>query len=207
MATRLQRSHSWPPFKLQLHSPFAHHSNKNIDEDPFSFFISTNDGDEEQFVADYMSGGIEVPRARSLSPLRKRRRQGQTGFASEDAKAIRMLKKWMRRMEPKYFDRKRKLEEEDERHMSPEMLPRAFPLSPPSSPHTPQPQSPNHRGRAHLRKPVRDLEQNGETRQVRSHSGRPRLWRAPESDIWTVDEEREDDSGLGIVLETPAVVY
>ena len=177
----LRRRHSWPPFGLH---PFTHQPNKNIDEDPFSFFISDQE-DDEGYVSDYMNADIEIaPRSRSLSPFKKRKKS--RGTADKNRTAIILLRKWLKRMEAQYFGRgQRSPEAEQEPTISPDLLPQPFPAPP------------HYRGRKNLRRSTKNV--GPYPRQVRSHSGRPRIWQEPGYDIWTVTEEQED-AGLGISL-------
>ena len=184
MATNLlhrshhKRHHSWPPFRLH-----HFHQKKDIDDDPFAFFLSSaNDG--EQYVVDYMNAGTETfspsPRPRSLSPARFRK-SSHKSHGSPTISAVLKLKKWIEKMEARYRHRRSSLSPED-------MLSTEFP-SPP------MPLSPQLRGR----RTARRVSKSVGDRMVRSHSGRPRVWIEPSRGIWPVMEEQED-IGLGISL-------
>ena len=173
-----KRHHSWPPFRLR-----AVHHRKNIEEDPFSFFLSAADDDDaEEYVVDYMNADIrDDSRSRSLSSLH---------FPISEAKphspattsAILKLKKWVERMESRLL------------HHSPGSSPRQDTIL--QSETLSVPTSPPHRGRRTLRRSSMSIG----NRAVRSHSGRPRIWQEPGEDIWPVLEEQEDAAGLGISL-------
>ena len=173
-----KRHHSWPPFRLH-HS----HQKKEIDEDPFAFFLSTaNDG--EQYVVDYMNADIATfspsPRPRSLSPA-KLRKHSRKSLGSPTVNAILKLKKWIEKMETRYRHRRPSPSTE-------ESLYTEFPTPP-------MPISPTLRGR----RTARRVSQSVGNRTVRSHSERPRVWIEPSYGIWPVMEEQED-VGLGISL-------
>ena len=172
-----QRSHSWPPFHL-----YATPHKKNIDDDPFAFFISASNG-PVTFPDDSIAAGIEQSaRARSLSPFLSRTHHEPNLAALTAASHIAKLKKWIIKMERRYLNYK-----------------------PPSSSGVPQnspasslqrsPASPQTRGRGNARGSPQSLI----NRSTRSHSARPRVWKEPSGDIWTVLEEQED-VGLGISM-------
>lgn len=174
-----KRNHSWPPFRLH-----NIHPKQNIDEDPFSFFISGSE-DVEEYVVDYMNADIEdvPPRSRSLSPFRRHKKSPKSPNTPTTT-AIRRLKKWIENMETKYLHHRRS-PSPAESFSSPE----SEPITPPV------PISPPLRGRKVIRRASRSVG----NRAVRSHSGKPRVWREPSQDIYPVLEEHED-IGLGIVI-------
>ena len=172
-----QRRHSWPPFRVQ-----ALHPLKDMDENPFSFFVSAPD---EPYTTenDSLSAGIErVPRSRSLSPFAAvgENRNNLTLFAAPTA--VEKLKRWIVKMERRYLRHN---------HFSPLDVPQNSPClylaESSGSPHT--------RGRGSLRGSPRSVR----SRDSRSHSGRPRVWREPGEGIWPVLEEQEE-VGLGILM-------
>ena len=180
-----QRSHSWPPFHLH-----ATPQKKSIDDDPFAFFISASDG-PVIFPDDSTAAGIEPsPRARSLSPFLSRTHHEPNLAALTAASRIAKLKKWIIKMERRYLNYK---------PPSPSGVPQNSPASPlqrsPAPPLPRSPASPQIRGRGNTRGSPRSLASRG----TRSHSARPRVWREPSGDIWTVLEEQED-VGLGISM-------
>ena len=173
------RHHSWPPFRLQ-----HFHQKENIDEDPFSFFISTSD-DVEEYVVDYMNADIEdvPPRSRSLSPFH--RNKSTKSRNNPTTAAISRLKKWIEKMETRYFNHRRS--PPTDVYKAPYKAPEPLPASPP------EPTSPTFRGRKTVQRNSRSVG----NRAVRSHSGKPRIWREPSEDIYPVLEVQED-AGLGI---------
>jgi len=174
--SRHRRHHSWPPF--QLHS-FTH--NTTIDENPFAFFLSASD-DLDDFSDEHIRADIDQrPRSRSLSPFVFRKAKDNRTFEISSTTAISKLKRWIEKMERRYFHR---------RHV---LLPQPeFKVSPTKAPQN-SPSSPQMRGRMN----ARTRPNSRANRAMRSHSGRPRIWREPDEDIWTVMEEQEE-IGLGI---------
>ncbi|MCJ1377595.1 hypothetical protein MMC17_000690 [Xylographa soralifera] len=175
--THHRRSHSWPPFRVHsLQRP------KDIDENPFAFFITTT-VDSEEIPEGPMSAGIEkTPRSRSLSPLRLRAKHNPDLASLTVPNPFSRLKRWIQKMEKQYFH---------QGQLSPLEVPQNTPVSllPRSPASTPS------RGRGSIRGSPRSLR----SPDSRSHSGRPRVWREPSEDIWPVVEEQED-IGLGISL-------
>ena len=174
-STGRKRRHSWPAFKVHV----FHHPPKDINENPFEFFLSASDDPDE--VLDDITAGIEnVPRPRSLSPLLLPTHDEERPFRSSASTSLAKLKKWISRMERRYLHHT---------HLLPPPTPVApLLLAPPSSPGSPQ-----SRGRRHSRGNLN----GGRDDTIRSHSGKPRVWREPSQDIWPVLEEHED-VGLGI---------
>ncbi|MCJ1404534.1 hypothetical protein MMC11_007760 [Xylographa trunciseda] len=172
-----RRSHSWPPFRVHsLERP------KDIDENPFAFFITTAGGSDE-IPEDSMSAGIEkTPRSRSLSPLYRHKRQNPDLASLTVPNPFSRLKRWIQKMEKQYFHQGQLSPFEVPQNTPESLLPRS-PVSPPS------------RGRGNIRGSPRSLR----SLDSRSHSGRPRVWREPSEDIWPVVEEHEE-VGLGISL-------
>ena len=173
-----RRRHSWPPLHIHV---FKHH--KEIDENPFAFFISPPE-DSGGGIADDLSAGIEVGRRpRSLSPLHVKEKP-VSNLRSTPLSPRAVLVRWIEKMEKRYVHKRRASDEEP---------PKPTSLVPTRSP--PAPPSPQMRGRA-----VQQHSPNSSSgRQIRSHSGRPRIWRSPPSGIWTLEEEKEqEEHGLGI---------
>ena len=185
------RRHSWPPFRLSN----LHHK-KDIDDDPFSFFISPSN-DLAGFDFDHMNADIEPEsRSRSLSPSMIRNKGKIL-----NSPTISRLKKWVQKMEARYLHT---------RYSAPSKVPTLL-ITPPDSPiigmkrpASPEPLertvdipiqvSPPLRGRRTSRSARRPYG----NRMVRSHSKRARVWREPGEDIWPVMEEDGEDIGLGI---------
>ncbi|KAI4155921.1 MAG: hypothetical protein LQ340_000647 [Diploschistes diacapsis] len=195
LANHHRRNHSWPPFKL--HVPHR----KHIDEDPFSFFIS--DTGSARSMIDHMNADIDTDlRSRSHSPRMAHNKARL--LASPTGKSILKLKKWVEKMEVRYF-----------RSRSPDApSPAAVPYIVGPDADTPRPNlkrpaspeeleeiarsvpisiSPPLRGRRARRTSRRPYG----NRMVRSHSKRARAWREPDEEIWPVLEE-DEEVGLGI---------
>ncbi|MCJ1421839.1 hypothetical protein MMC32_008206 [Xylographa parallela] len=172
-----RRSHSWPPFRVHsLERP------KDIDENPFAFFITAT-RDSNEIPEDPMSAGIEkTPRSRSLSPLRLRVKHNPDLASLTVPNPFSRLKRWIQKMEKQYFHQGQLSPLEVPQNTPVSLLPRS-PISTPS------------RGRGNIRGSPRSLR----SPDSRSHSGRPRVWREPSEDIWPVVEEQEE-IGLGISL-------
>ena len=192
-----RRHHSWPPFRL--HIPHR----KHIDEDPFSFFLSL-DGDSAGSMIDHMDADIDVSsRSRSHSPNMFHNKAKL--LASPTGKSIVRLKKWVEKMEVRYFHLKRpQLEEQStvpEIIVSDTEVPKPC-LKRPASPSEleeieraiPIPISPPLRGRRSRRSSRRPY--GGQM--VRTHSKRARVWREPSEEIWSVMEEDEEDDEIGL---------
>lgn len=155
-----------------------------IDQNPFAFFLSETDNLDDD-AEDLTAGVGEESRARSLSPLHL----GTTATSPilESAKApVAKLKRWIERMERRYIHRG---------HASSHEEPIASPAIPIPIPSPGSPKSPISRGRRDGRLSPSHITK----REVRSHSGRPRVWREPGWDIWPVAEEQEE-YGLGISI-------
>ncbi|CAF9942935.1 MAG: hypothetical protein ALECFALPRED_010267 [Alectoria fallacina] len=175
----LRKRHSWPP----LRKPRALYFDEAVDQDPFAYFISPAD-ERHVFVNSHLAADIDKKkRPRSLSPIRRNSftlLSASTTTTSPTAK----LKRWIERMELRCFRR------------SPSSFdnPRPSP-DPPEVPETAQTNSPQLRGRGD----VRISSSNRVTPNARSRPRRPRVWREPSKDIWSVAEEGEE-VGLGIIL-------
>ena len=195
---QITRRYSWPPLKL-----IKPRREKDIDEDPFSHFLTPINYDHARAWDDYMEADIErESRPKSLSPCTMQNRDKVL-----QGPAIRKLKSWIQRMEARYVYRRTPdtmIEEEAS-------LP-----TPPNSPVQLQSSinkrvafvemetgpnfdmcnitiSPPLRGR----RPARSTRRRYGDKVVRSHSKRARVWKEPDEDIWSVPEEQED-IGLGI---------
>ena len=198
-AKQHRRNHSWPPFRLHLQ-----HS-KDIDEDPFAFFISS-DNDSAGFMSDHMNADIDiVTRSRSHSPRMAHNKAKL--LASGTGKSILKLKKWVEKMEVRYFHSKPPQATSPslpsvvpdivvpDADASKPCLKRPMPLDEPENivEYIPVPVSPPLRGRSSRRSSRRPYG----NRMVRGHSKRARAWREPGESIWSVMEEEE---GLGIMI-------
>ena len=214
------RRHSWPPFKLsfpslpsspkttQPPSPSPSPSSPiTDDDDPFPHFLSPQASpDPEAYIFDYMTASIDPApvrrsRARSASPPRTAPSPPYYALpprAGPTTQAIAKLRAWMERMEARYRyrwprdggapapDRKRKAASPppDDVEMADGSSGDEGPVSPA-------------RGRKTLRRSRGSVGAG-----ARGHSGRPRVWRSPPSDMWTVleDEGEDETMGLGIAV-------
>ena len=182
MMRPLRKRHSWPPLHHKKHR--ASYFREEVDEDPFSYFVSDPAESSEAFLSGMAAGIDETPRARSCSPAHRNLLMSTSVPSSPTTR----LKKWIERMELLCFHRSPR--------SSPPIIQRPMPSPEPFRPSTMlMTSSPPVRGRRDSRV--------GSTHRVtangRSKPRRPRAWRAPSGDIWTVDEEKEgEDVGLGI---------
>ena len=171
----LRKRHSWPP----LRKPISFYINEKIDEEPFAYFISPAD-DRDVFYATSLTAGVgSNQRSRSLSPFHGK----STSILSEDESdnsPVAKLKRWILRMERHYFHRKSPIKE------IPTMQPSRAPAT----------SSPPVRGR----RDTRTSSSSRVTHDLRSPPRRPRAWKEPSMDLWSVPEE-QDDVGLGITAE------
>lgn len=174
----LQRRDSWPPTILRVHEDDD--TLADIDENPFSYFLTPEDFDDD--IED-LSAGIEtldVPKqqVRTVSPSSLQRVPVEDDDASFGVAMPLSLRDFTR------AHSKRREEQGPARN---ERV-RIIDVEPPSS-------SPR-RGRAMVRlSPPRS--RNGRGRgQTRSLSARrPQSWREPSPDIWSIEEESEGDGG------------
>ncbi|MCJ1484469.1 hypothetical protein MMC06_004640 [Schaereria dolodes] len=177
------RPHSWPPLRSR---PFGNNNSRSMDDDPFAFFISP-DADPDILTDEYLGAGISsTKRSRSLSPFRTRKRSSASGTAFSNT-AIAKLKRWIDRMEKRY---------RHSPHGRPTKTGAISSETPLTVPSAYLSRSPIARGR----KEGRLGENLRRRRNVRSHSARPRVWREPGADIWSVAEEEQEDVGLGIMF-------
>ena len=185
----LHRRHSWPPFK-PLQTTFG--GGEQIDDNPFAFFISPSE-DQDAFVESDLTAGItQQPRTRSLSPFRCQPHNSPLS-APPEWRPLAILRRLIRRLEARRYSTRRELSpSQPQTRAAPPLGLHLQPGPSPTSPPSPQ-VSPRTRGRRDLPSSVG----SSQTRQVRSHSGRPRIWREPGEDLWPLAEEGED-VGLGI---------
>lgn len=175
----LQKRHSWPP----LRKPRAFYFDEAVDQDPFAYFISPAD-ERDVFVNSHLAADIDKKkRPRSLSPFRRNSFTLLSAAAAAKSPTAK-LKRWIERMEPRCFRR------------SPSSTKQLMPSPDPAElPRTAQRVSPPLRGRRNVR-----ISSNYRVNpSTRSRPRRPRVWREPSKDIWTVPEEGEE-IGLGIFL-------
>lgn len=171
----LRKRHSWPPLRKSM----SLYTSETIDEEPFAHFISPLD-DRDVFFATGLAAGVgSNQRSRSLSPFHKSK-----SILSEDEadnSPVAKLKRWILRMERYYCHRK-----------SPSKETPVIQLQPLKAPAT---SSPPVRGR----RDTRTSSSSRVTHNLRSPPRRPRAWREPSMDLWSVAEEQED-VGLGITV-------
>ena len=186
------RRYSWPPFKLSFIT-----KKKDIDEDPFSYFMEPLIDEPPRISTNIESN----TRSRSLSP-----RMASNKIKILQSPVISRLKQWVQNMEVRYLHVNHgPLSDETTQLPTPSRTPSPSGSSKrPASPEE-EPEmmldvmditsSPSQRGRRRTRSARR---QYGD-RVVRSHSKKARVWREPDSDLWSVLEESED-IGLGIQI-------
>ena len=175
----LRKRHSWPP----LRKPRAFYFDEAVDQDPFAYFISPAD-ERDVFVNSHLAADIdERKRPRSLSPFRRNSFKNLSVGAAVTSPTAK-LKRWIERMELRCFWRR------------PSSMEQPMPSpDPPELLNTTRTVSHPLRGR----RDVRISSSNRVTPNTRSMPRRPRVWREPSKDIWSVAEEREG-IGLGILL-------
>lgn len=170
----LRKRHSWPP----LRKPMSLDIKETIDEEPFAYFISPPEDRDIFFATDLAAGVGSNRRSRSLSPFQNKSK----GILSEDEadkSSVVKLKRWILRMERYYFHRKSPCK--DATTVQPLYIPATS--------------SPPVRGRRN----TRTTSSSRVTHNLRSPPRRPRAWREPSTDLWSVPEEQEDN-GLGITV-------
>ena len=171
----LRKRHSWPP----LRKPRAFYANRVIDDDPFAYFISPAE-DRDLFTENYLTAGIaSTQRPRSLSPMPVSRKS-HPKLSTGKSPTLR-LKRWIERMEMYYF------------HRSPPDPQALNPITELREPKQFKVVSPPVRGRRDFRSSSCDRI----SQTVRTPPRKPRVWRQPSEDIYTVFEEGEE-VGLGI---------
>ncbi|KAL3424958.1 hypothetical protein PVAG01_04239 [Phlyctema vagabunda] len=176
----LQRHESWPPTIIRLQDEEEHV--ENIDEDPFSFFLTPEDFDED--MEDF-SAGIESdtpdPEVRTVSPSSLQRAQAE----EDDDVSFGVAMPLSLRDFTNAHAKRRQREEE---HRIPRVeRPRIINANPKSSLKA-------RRGRANVRlTPLRSGRTRGQTRSLSAR--RAQSWREPSPDIWSIEEELEIDDG------------
>ncbi|MCJ1340574.1 hypothetical protein MMC09_005870 [Bachmanniomyces sp. S44760] len=172
-----KRRHSWPPVKILMEQ---RDESNSFDEDPFTFFLSTDD-QNEALPEECSNAGVGTDfRAHSTSPVIGKRsveitaRNFTLSWVAHFRRLIRNInRRLFRRRDlvlPKHPDSSQDI------------------YNPPDS----RPRSPVMRGRDDARTGLGPPRH----RHLRSHSERPRSWRKPSGDIWPLNEEQEDN-GLG----------
>lgn len=174
----LRKRHSWPPLRLSRATYFK----ESIDSDPFAYFISPA-SERDVYINDLSAGINPGKRSRSLSPKSHKEDTVLSTLTTASSPTAK-LKRWIERMELMCFRRSPRI---SERPMPspdpPRVLEIAVPLSPPI------------RGRRDVRSG--SIHRVNPNRQ--SKPRRPRVWREPGENIWSVAEEGED-VGLGILV-------
>ena len=186
----LSKRHSWPPIRKFRYT----YTDDTIDSDPFAYFVSPAE-DRLVYLEGSLTAGIYTKRrSRSLPPFHSRKPRVQLSISFMSKSPTARLKRWIERMEKQYFhcgyrdtaipDPIIKVIEPRQKSSVPTREPVIIAISPPA------------RGR-------RDARTGSRQRRV-GHNGRtpprrPRVWREPSSEIWSVAEEDEEaNPGLGI---------
>ena len=191
----LKNRNSWPQLR-RLHRSQVH---EPIDSDPFAYFVSPAE-DRMLYVEGSLTAGINIrTRSRSLPTFHPRKPRIILSMSTSSRSPTARLKKWIERMEKQYFHHSYRHHRDAD---LPDPIIRVIePRPKPSIPGT-EPVvitiSPPLRGRGDVRtgSAQRRARDNG-----RTPPRRPRVWREPSADIWTVAEEDEEArSGLGITV-------
>ncbi len=190
----LQRRDSWPPTVLRIHDGDEEDTDE-IDEDPFSFFL-TSPEDIDDFLDEDLSAGIETPDSsrspvREVSPsaLQRAPLEDSDDDADGDNFGLAMP------LSLKDFTRKHSSGRKSRTGQRSDDLKGLGIVLPEFS---------ASRGRAKVRltPPARGPRGRGQTRSLSAR--RPQSWRLPSPDIYSITEEREsDDEKKGEEKETP----
>ncbi|KAI9742542.1 MAG: hypothetical protein M1818_003682 [Claussenomyces sp. TS43310] len=208
----LNRRESWPPAIVHL-QPQDDITMDAMDDNPFSFFLTSPDDVEDEIFDDDddLSAGIETPAerpsVREVSPSSLQRvaspRHDEDGNEDDDidesyirgitrALSMPLSLEDFTSLHSSYQDKVLSRSHPHSGH-------RSRPVQQPSRPliHEPQsqriPSTPTLRGRVGLNPAVQSRGRGrgrGQTRSVPAR--RPRSWREPSPDVWSIPEERED---------------
>ena len=180
----LRTRHSWP--QLRRKQP--------IDSDPFAYFVSPSD-DRNIYIEGSLTAGIQIGRSRSLPRQHSRKPYFRLEISTSSRSPTARLRRWIERMEKQYFHHYSHHEdpiiEIIEPRPKPEPQPRMEPVVVEISPPV--------RGRRSART---GSGQRRAGNKGRTPPRRPRVWREPSAEIWSVAEEDEGESksGLGITV-------
>ena len=198
---RLRKRHSWPPLS-RSDLP----SSSDLDTDPFSFFIS-NEASTCQTQNYHFPSAFSTKRRTRSMPGLHRRDSSCRRLSAVRQSPVRALMRWIERMEKQYFHYPRdspRLSGDVPQNSPVEPLIITITPAPPTTEGSRSPQasagtvsSPPLRGRGN----VRYGSGNRVSKNIKTPPRRPRVWREPSSDIWSIQEEggiNEDGTGLGI---------
>lgn len=188
----VKKRHSWPQLRRSRYA-FV---DDTIDSDPFAYFVSPAE-DRLVYIEGNLSAGIYTKqRSRSLPPVHSKRPRLHLSISITSKSPTARLKRWIERMEKQYFYLSHGLANEPDPIIR-VIEPRSEVSAPTNEPII-VPISPYGRGRQDTRAGSRNrrVGNNG-----RTPPRRPRAWREPSVEIWSVAEEDEEASlGLGIRL-------
>ena len=202
---RLRKRHSWPS-----PSTSRPHLNNDINTDPFAFFISNRSASPQQEDIEIPQPIVTRRRTRSM-PLLRRRESSRRRLSAMKQSPVRALMGWIERMEKQYFHYPKSVSPKLPSNVpqnSPieplivTVVPRSFvERSPESASGSLPTTSTPLRGRGNMR----CGSANRVNKNVKTPPRRPRAWREPSTDIWSIREETMDDDdqedvidGLGI---------
>ncbi|KAL5322668.1 hypothetical protein ACEPPN_010643 [Leptodophora sp. 'Broadleaf-Isolate-01'] len=187
----LQRRDSWPPTVVRIRDDET--EDDPIDEDPFSFFL-TSPEDIDDFLDEDLSAGIETPDSsrspvREISPSALQRAplpEEDSDEEDDDSFGLAMplsLKDFTRNHSSSSGRKSRAGQRNDDLKGLGIALP-------------PNAEFSASRGRAKVRltPPSRNGRGRGQTRSLSVR--RPQSWRLPSPDIYSIQEERESDEDL-----------
>jgi len=187
----LQRRDSWPPTVVRIRDDETEED--AIDEDPFSFFL-TSPEDIDDFLDEDLSAGIETPDSshspvREISPSALQRAplpEQESDDEDDDSFGLAMplsLKDFTRKHSSSNGRKSRAGQRNDSLKGLGIVLP-------------PNAEFSASRGRAKVRLtlPPRNGRGRGQTRSLSAR--RPQSWRMPSPDIYSIQEERESDEDV-----------
>ncbi|KAH7412848.1 hypothetical protein BKA64DRAFT_637534 [Cadophora sp. MPI-SDFR-AT-0126] len=184
----LQRRDSWPPTVVRIHDDDTEED--PIDEDPFSFFL-TSPEDLDDFLDEDLSAGIETPDSsspvREVSPSALQRSPLPDEDSDEDDSFGLAMPLSLKDFTRKHASSNGRKSRAGQRTDDLKGLGIALP---------PNAEFSASRGRAKVRltPPPRNGRGRGQTRSLSAR--RPQSWRLPSPDIYSIKEERESDEDL-----------
>lgn len=194
----LQRRDSWPPTILHLrskHNPRTDTFESDIDENPFSYFLTSpddiSDFDDEDYSAGIESSNSKTPIIREVSPSSLQRVPLPPIDDEEEEDSLEMPLT---------------LKDFTKRHTSPFTPPQKSPRTVKHHIPTglgitiPESWSSSSRGRARVKLSPERGRGRGRARSLSAR--RPQSWRLPSPDIWSIEEENEDE---GARVKTPEI--
>jgi hypothetical protein len=189
----LQRRDSWPPTIVRLHNDHGDDDTDAIDENPFSFFLTSPDDIDDFFDEEDLDAGIETPESakspvREISPSALQRAPLHDDEDEEENYDFGLAMP----LSLKDFTTKhtsvRKQRAEQRKKDGLEVTGLGILLLEHMS-------KPSTRGRAKIRPiPTRGARGRGQTRSLSAR--RPQSWREPSPEIFSIKEERESDDDL-----------